>query len=138
MFSMRFPRSGERTDAEPGAVELVRDEESMMRISSRLRVHWGLLLGLGVVVGAAFVVSAVGDNSDQQFKPQRLMKPQPPITKVPLQTVAEVESRLNPEELVLGVEIDGHARAYPINMLCGPRREIINDHLGGQSIAATW
>ena len=42
------------------------------------------------------------------------------------------------EELVLGVEINGEARAYPINMLKGPSREIINDKLGGQHIAATW
>ena len=41
-------------------------------------------------------------------------------------------------ELVLGVHLDGEARAYPINTLTGPRREIINDVLGGRSIAATW
>ena len=32
----------------------------------------------------------------------------------------------------------GQARAYPINMLTGPSREIINDVLGGVPIAATW
>ena len=42
------------------------------------------------------------------------------------------------EELVLGVVVKGEARAYPINMLTSPRREIINDKLGGQAIAATW
>jgi hypothetical protein len=34
--------------------------------------------------------------------------------------------------------VEGKARAYPINMLTGPRREIINDELGGKAIAATW
>ena len=41
-------------------------------------------------------------------------------------------------ELVIGVEIDGQARAYPINQLTGPSREIINDVLAGTAIAATW
>ena len=38
----------------------------------------------------------------------------------------------------LGVEVGGEARAYPINMLSGPNREILNDTLGGRPIAATW
>lgn len=41
-------------------------------------------------------------------------------------------------ELVLGVTVNGESRAYPINQLTGPRREIINDTLGGTAIAATW
>jgi hypothetical protein len=39
---------------------------------------------------------------------------------------------------VLGVSIGDQSRAYPINMLTGPRREIINDELAGHAIAATW
>ena len=42
------------------------------------------------------------------------------------------------DELVIGVEVGGQARAYPINMLTGPVREIINDDLAGTAIAATW
>jgi hypothetical protein len=45
---------------------------------------------------------------------------------------------LEDDELVLGVEIGGDTCAYPINMLTGPDREIINDELGGRAIAATW
>jgi len=48
------------------------------------------------------------------------------------------QSDLANNELVIGVEIDGEARAYPINQLTGPRREIINDTLAGTAIAATW
>jgi hypothetical protein len=39
---------------------------------------------------------------------------------------------------VLGVVVGKEARAYPINMLTNPTREIINDKLGGRAIAATW
>ena len=39
------------------------------------------------------------------------------------------------------IEFEGrvtHARAYPINMLTGPHREIINDKIGETAFAATW
>ena len=51
---------------------------------------------------------------------------------------AENELNLHEDSLVLGVSLAGQARAYPITQLCGPRREIINDRLGGRPIAATW
>lgn len=43
-----------------------------------------------------------------------------------------------PTELVLGVVLNGEARAYPLNMLSGPIREILNDTLGGEPVAVTW
>ncbi|MFT6499022.1 MAG: hypothetical protein ACJAT6_001158, partial [Akkermansiaceae bacterium] len=42
------------------------------------------------------------------------------------------------KDLVLALTYNDHSRAYPINMLNGPQREIINDTLGGAHIAATW
>ncbi len=62
----------------------------------------------------------------------------PALTNFPDKLVREAGTDLNPSELVLGVEVNGEARAYPINMLTGPEREILNDTLGGQPIAATW
>ena len=67
---------------------------------------------------------------------QVLRKPIRPITDPAIVTAAE--SNVAPNELVIGVEVNGHARAYPINQLTGPQREIINDKLGGTAIAATW
>jgi hypothetical protein len=40
------------------------------------------------------------------------------------------------DTLVLGVEIDGDARAYPINVL--NRREIVNDVIGDIPVLASW
>ncbi len=40
------------------------------------------------------------------------------------------------DELVLGVEIDGDARAYSIPLLS--RHEVVNDVVGGRPIAVTW
>lgn len=60
------------------------------------------------------------------------------IVDAKIVSAGEVTDQVNAEELVLGLVIDGKARAYPINMLTGPSREIINDELGGRHIAATW
>lgn len=62
----------------------------------------------------------------------------PPITDVPIATAAEADANLQGSELVLGIVVGDQARAYPINMLTGPQREIINDTLGDVPIAATW
>jgi hypothetical protein len=67
-----------------------------------------------------------------------VVPPQPALTEFPRRPVPEAASELNPDELVLGVEVGEEARAYPINMLSGPNREIFNDTLGGRPIAATW
>ena len=39
---------------------------------------------------------------------------------------------------VLGVELGGECRAYPVDMLSIPPRHVLNDTLGGQEIAVTW
>lgn len=51
-------------------------------------------------------------------------------------TADEANEEYNDNELVLGVEIDGDARAYSIPHLSS--HEIVNDTVGGRHIAATW
>ena len=48
----------------------------------------------------------------------------------------EADEWYDDHELVIGVEIDGDARAYSIPYLS--RREIVNDSVGGRKIAVTW
>ena len=43
---------------------------------------------------------------------------------------------LGGRDLVVGVEISGDSRAYPVATLS--RHEIVNDTVGGQPIAVTW
>ena len=62
----------------------------------------------------------------------------PALFDVPVMSAESASEVLNYNELVLGVAINDEARAYPINMLTGPLREIINDRLGETPIAATW
>jgi hypothetical protein len=63
---------------------------------------------------------------------------QAPLTNPPAKPAADMLSTLQNEELVLGVSLNGEARAYPLNAITRPPREIINDTLGGASIAVTW
>ncbi len=50
--------------------------------------------------------------------------------------VDEASEWMRPDELVLGVEINGDARAYPIEVLSW--HEVVNDVVGGMPVAATW
>lgn len=50
--------------------------------------------------------------------------------------VAEADAEYAPDELVLGVSINGDHRAYSTGLLSG--HEIVNDTVGGRPIAVTW
>lgn len=76
--------------------------------------------------------------SADEFRPRKVVNAFPAITKPKIVTVDEAKRFVEANELVLGVVIGDEARAYPINMLTNPTREIINDRLGGRAIAATW
>lgn len=106
--------------------------------------HW---LGLATFVGTMALVTLETQRAaaqptprtgDRQFQPRRVLGIQPAIVNPPTLPAREVRDQVVDNELVLGTVVAGQARAYPINMLTGPRREIVNDTLGGRAIAATW
>lgn len=74
----------------------------------------------------------------ENFNPHVACDPRPAIVNVPVLPASEVSDEVTDKELVLGIVINDKARAYPINMLTGPSREIINDELEGCAFAATW
>ena len=51
-------------------------------------------------------------------------------------SVAEDDETYAADELILGVELNGDARAYSIPLLSS--HEIVNDVVGGRKIAVTW
>jgi hypothetical protein len=51
-------------------------------------------------------------------------------------SVNEADAQYDPDELVIGVQFDGEARAYSIPLLSS--HEIVNDTLAGRKIAVTW
>lgn len=73
-----------------------------------------------------------------EFRPTQVVPAQRAIVNAPVMAAQDVKDQVTGKELVLGVVVKGEARAYPINMLTGPSREIINDTLGNSAIAATW
>jgi hypothetical protein len=74
-------------------------------------------------------------NDDDQAKPGG---PYPPVIGIPVASAGGTEAGNADLDFVLGVEINGQARAYPLDMLNSPRRHVLNDSLGGQAIAVTW
>lgn len=79
------------------------------------------------------------ERARRVFQPRDVLRsPVRPLVSVPTLKAESVTDQVNANELVLGVEVNGQARAYPINMLTGPQREIVNDTVAGRAIAATW
>lgn len=60
----------------------------------------------------------------------------PAILEPTFLSAAEAWDQYLPDELVLGVSINGEHKAYSVPYLSN--REIVNDELGGVAIAATW
>jgi hypothetical protein len=60
----------------------------------------------------------------------------PSIDEPEFYGVTEADKEYGAEELVIGVELEGEAKAYPISVLS--RHEIVNDTVGGRAIAVTW
>ena len=94
----------------------------------RTMLFGGLMWGTVVLAGTAA----------PEFNPRRVVDPFPFIIEPKSVPAGEAGEFVNDEELVLGITWGGEARAYPINMLTNPTREIINDKLGGRYLAATW
>jgi len=97
-----------------------------------------LLLAVVTVAGHPGAFAQATSEQTREFRPRRVLPPRPPIVEPEHLDADDVDDEVTGNELVLGVVVGGQARAYPINMLTGPVREIITDRLGGRAIAATW
>lgn len=60
----------------------------------------------------------------------------PAIDNPRFYAAAEADAEYAPDELVLGVSLNGESRAYSTSLLS--RHEIVNDTVGGRKIAVTW
>jgi hypothetical protein len=59
-----------------------------------------------------------------------------PAIDKPAFVPADRATFVHPDEPVIGIAIDGDARAYPTWLLNA--HEIVNDRIGGRAIAVTW
>ena len=95
------------------------------------------ILAAAVLCALPIAVAFGQDDPVDNYAP-RMVLPKPLRAITDPKIVPASESEISDNELVIGVEIDGLSRAYPINQLTGPSREITNDELAGTAIAATW
>ena len=83
-------------------------------------------------------ISAENPAGPDTFYPRQVVARPPLVTDFKAISIDEAGGLIDDDELVLGVSIEGEARAYPLNMMTNPDREVFNDELGGRAIAATW
>lgn len=117
-------------------------------MSSRCRLLLLVVAGLLAISTVAFQVFRTESARGQRklagqevvgaYAPRTVVSAFPAISDPPTMSLEEAQSQLRPDELVLGVTVNGASRAYPLNQLTGPSREVFNDELGGEAIAATW
>ena len=61
-----------------------------------------------------------------------------PILHAPYCDAEKATRRVRDKDIVIGIKKGDKAFCYPINMLGGPQREIINEEIGGQPFAVNW
>lgn len=98
----------------------------------------GLLGGL-VYVGTRFpgLPTAPGDAT-APFGPVRLLDPFPPVSEVVATSASVAVGRVDDDESVIGLAVDGQARAYPVQMVNAINREIVNDTIAGCPVLVAW
>ena len=92
------------------------------------------MLALAAVVGALLFLPQQSTAYELRWDVRVLRDGIPPIYDPRLTTPDNIN--LKPHEMVLAVEINGDARAYPIEPLVS--YEIVNDVVGGVPVAITW
>ena len=111
------------------------------------------LIVIGVVVlclGASIVLTdpapstlprrlrhLLADISAMWSSPPRAV-PTRPLVDIPVMTVEAAGLEVRDECFVVGVELNGKSRTYPLNMLSKPEHHVLDDTLGGLPIAVTW
>jgi hypothetical protein len=101
-------------------------------------LQWKTLVLMVALVSVSAVAAAQSRAETADLPPgfQRLLERGAiPSIDEPVFVAAE-EADLPPEAWVLGVVIDGDARAYSLNLL--NHHEIVNDEFGERPVAAVW
>src|SRR5688572_6256391 len=94
-----------------------------------------MLCFLRFILMVALVFSEV---QGAPFAPIRFLERQAPLTNSEVKSAMDLTSVLGSEDLVVGISVNDEARAYPLNAITRPPREIINDTVGETPIAMTW
>ena len=101
-----------------------------------------LRYGIPLLLAVALLLAACGEERDQgeqqEYEIITLLPKDaiPSIDNPRFYSVSEADAEYELDEVVIGVEFEGDARAYPVGLLSG--HEIVNDLVGGRPIAVTW
>jgi hypothetical protein len=122
-------------------------------MSSRRPILWAIVAAVALVAGAVALMGRhsvvrnptgkVLESSGTAFDPIRSdeiqsILPQDAIPALikPAYLTASKASDIYDQEEVIGVVVNGDARAYPLSTLSA--HEIVDDDIGGQPVAVTW
>jgi hypothetical protein len=72
------------------------------------------------------------------FRPVYRAEPRMPVNKVPIVPAAEAAGKVADGDAVVGLDVGGEARAYPVKMIQFISRELLNDRLGGRPVLVSW
>jgi len=109
----------------PATAWLLDRHERSVRIAN-LRIREAETLGVG------------RPPTPENFHPIEAVPRPPVVSGFDVVSAIDATGKVQDNEFVLGTEVNGQARAWPLNVMTGPDREVFNDTLGGLSIAATW
>ncbi len=102
---------------------------------SRARASAILLLSLSLASCRSAGVPAPKSSAPATTQAEVKAEPLPPLDHAPLLR-GRAATYLTPEDLVLGIEIGGDARAYPLRIL--DRHGVANETIGRIPVALTW
>jgi hypothetical protein len=119
------------------AMDLGRDFEKATKRSLLLVGAVCGAFGIGLVL---FAISRIDSHATRRppYVPVSSIGERDPVEGVAVFKGADVARELDAEELVIGVVVNGLARAYPVNMLHGEGQEVINDEIGDIPVVITW
>lgn len=86
--------------------------------------------------GPEAVASELGEGLELELVTLLGFDAIPAILRPDFVSADEADSRMSPDERVLGLSINGDHRAYSVPLLS--RHEIVNDVVGGVPVAVTW
>ncbi len=91
-----------------------------------------LALFLSVMAGPGPVVA----SPEEEIRTLLPKDAIPSINDPKFASVKEADKFMSPDEMVIGVNMNGDRRAYSVPLLSS--HEIVNDVVGGRKIAVTW
>ncbi len=100
--------------------------------------RWFRALGFGLMLAAFFAlwVEPAGARPEDEIRTLLPKDGIPSIDDPKFALAKEADKFMQPDEMVIGVDINGDRRAYSVPLLSS--HEIVNDVVGGRKIAVTW